>query len=75
MRDVDVCPACGGSKRQDRYYCTDCCENEQLVYKLIRQYLRTYPHSNAIQVANATGIPISKITKYIREGSLSILGE
>ncbi|WP_047153541.1 hypothetical protein [Aneurinibacillus tyrosinisolvens] len=45
-------------------------EKEREDYKRAREYLRQHPHSNAIDVANATGIPVSKIVKYVREGSL-----
>ncbi len=70
-----VCPACGGAKPLVQAYCQECLETEKNQYRIIREYLRSYPNSNAMQVANATGISISKITRLIREGALSVLDD
>jgi hypothetical protein len=45
-------------------------EDDLLVYRKIRDYLTEYPRANAMQIANATGVSISKITRYVREGGL-----
>lgn len=37
----------------------------------VKNYLRSHPNSNAMQIAMATGVSISKISKYIREGTLT----
>jgi hypothetical protein len=42
-------------------------------YKVVRDYLRAHPNSNAMQVSNATGVSVSKILRYIRTGSLTVV--
>jgi len=66
-----VCSNCGGSLPSDKATCTACLAAERNEYLEVKNYLRANPNSNAMQVANATGISISKITRYIREGMLT----
>lgn len=45
-------------------------EEEADAYLKVREYLRSNPYSNAMQVANATQVSIHKITRYVRQGLL-----
>jgi hypothetical protein len=47
------------------------CELDE--YRIVRNYLRSHPNSNAMQIANATGISISNILRYIKSGSLTMV--
>lgn len=67
----EVCSICGCPKPSNLELCTNCNDKEMAEYKKVKEYLRSYPNSNAMQVANATGISISKITKFLREGLLT----
>ncbi|MGC5327365.1 hypothetical protein [Brevibacillus sp. SYSU BS000544] len=66
----EVCSVCGCPKPSNLDYCTFCNDKEKSEYKLVKDFLRSNPNSNAMQVANATGISVSKITKYLRDGLL-----
>lgn len=45
--------------------------DEKETFHKVKDYLRSNPNSNAMQIAMATGVSISKISKYIREGTLT----
>lgn len=68
----EFCQNCGSNKSPNDDYCLNC-QDELEEYRVVREYLRAYPNSNAMQIANATGISISKILRYIRSGSLSVV--
>jgi hypothetical protein len=57
-RDTNVCPACVAN------------ETEQL--KRVTDYLHDYPLANAIEVSERTGIEITMIMRFVRQGSLII---
>ncbi|WCK55578.1 hypothetical protein PP175_06435 [Aneurinibacillus sp. Ricciae_BoGa-3] len=59
-----------GAGSQNTLNSTTAREDDLLVYRRIREYLAEYPRANAMQIANATGVSISKITRYVREGGL-----
>lgn len=67
----DVCSVCGIPKPTHQDYCNNCNDKEMTEYRKVKEFLRSYPNSNAMQVANATGISVSKITKYLRDGLLT----
>lgn len=71
----DVCSVCGFPKPSHQDYCNNCNDKEMAEYKKVKEYLRAYPNSNAMQVANATGISVSKITRYLRDGLLTSTSE
>ncbi|MGG4456195.1 hypothetical protein [Brevibacillus porteri] len=70
---TDTCLKCGSPMGRGEYSCQVCGENEIQDYQMIRNYVRSYPNSNAMQIANATGISVSKILRYIRNGSLTVV--
>lgn len=71
----DICNVCGTQILPEDPYCKTCYANDMDEYRTVREYLRNYPNSNAMQVANATGISVSKIMKYIKNGSLTVVDE
>jgi hypothetical protein len=40
-------------------------------FTLIEQYLQKYPNSNALQIADGTGIAAYEVVKFIDEGRLT----
>jgi hypothetical protein len=68
-----ICDKCGSIIQANDAICQYCCQIEMDEYKIVRDYLRRYPNSNAMQIANATGISISNILKYIKNGSLTVV--
>ncbi|UFJ39406.1 hypothetical protein LOK74_15170 [Brevibacillus humidisoli] len=66
----EVCPSCGRLKRANQEFCSSCWDGETRDYRAVKAYLRTHPNSNAMQIANATGVSVSKIMRYIRDGAL-----
>ncbi|MBY0050996.1 hypothetical protein EB820_20740 [Brevibacillus agri] len=70
---MDTCFKCGSKMKPNEYSCHVCGENEMEDYRMIRNYVRSYPNSNAMQIANATGISVSKILRYIKNGSLTVV--
>jgi hypothetical protein len=67
------CKICGSPKQAKEEFCPACHQGDLDDYKIVRNYLRAHPNSNAMQVSNATGISISKILRYVRNGSLSVV--
>ncbi|WP_134686003.1 zinc ribbon domain-containing protein [Brevibacillus migulae] len=67
------CQSCGMPIRPEEEFCTDCFSSEMDDYRIVKNYLRANPNSNAMQIANATGVSVSKIIKYIRTGSFTVV--
>jgi NAD-dependent DNA ligase len=67
------CPYCGNALQKYEFFCEQCAQDEFLCYRAVKDYLRKYPSSNAMQIANATGISVSKILQYIKNGSLAVV--
>ena len=55
---------------RDEIYCANCQEIEKKTLESIKAYLYSNPKSNAIGIAKATNVPISKVLNYIRDGNL-----
>lgn len=70
---TDTCFKCGSEMSPGEYTCKVCGQNDMDEYRMIRNYVRSFPNSNAMQIANATGISISKILRYIKDGSLTVI--
>ncbi|MGE5703518.1 MAG: hypothetical protein ACM32O_13390 [Clostridia bacterium] len=68
-----TCPYCKNSMRPHEFFCSTCAQDEYISYRAVKDYLRKYPSSNAMQISNATGISVSKIIKFIRDGSLTVV--
>ncbi|NGQ96868.1 hypothetical protein G3578_17015 [Brevibacillus sp. SYP-B805] len=70
---TQFCKECGSALQPGEVFCKTCYSHERDEYRIVKEYLRTHPNSNAMQIANETGISISKIMKYIRNGSLTVV--
>lgn len=71
---VNVCKHC-----QKQYispikgYCCNACKDiDKMRYEQIKAYLRNYPNSNAVQIADALGIKAYTVIKYVDEGMLVV---
>ncbi len=69
----EICEKCGNIKAAHEDVCRICNHSDMDEYRMVREYLRSNPNSNAMQIANATGISISKILRYIKSGSLTVV--
>jgi len=72
---MEPCLRCGNPMNAKDLICSVCGQNDFDEYQLIRNYVKTYPNSNAMQIANATGISISKILRFIKSGSLTVVDQ
>ena len=73
MNDQTVCLTCGYPMNPKEAVCPICGENIHEEYLVIRNYIKKYPNSNAMQIANATGISVSQILRFIKDGSLTMV--
>lgn len=69
------CDRCGLPIPPHETECRSCSLEELDEYRVVREYLRQNPNSNAMQIANATGISVSRILRYIKNGSLTIVSD
>lgn len=52
--------------------CKDCVQIDENVFTKIEDYLRKFPHSNAIQIAEGCQISVLEVLQYIDEGRLQL---
>ena len=69
------CEQCGLPMPAAESACRSCTQEELDEYRVVREYLRMNPNSNAMQIANATGISVSRILRYIKNGSLTMVND
>ncbi len=69
---IKNCPDCGKifNYNEIRMVCPECWEKNEEDFRAIREYLYENPNKNISEVAEATGISIEKIKKYLREDRL-----
>ena len=69
---TSVCRHCGKIfQSADRRFCCDACKDiDNELFDKIRDYLRQFPNSNAIQIAEGLGIETMEVVSYIDEGRL-----
>lgn len=75
MLEPVVCPKCGTQyKKSDTsvMICPKCGHEEISTFGKIKQYIDEHGTSTAWDISQATGISITKIEKYLREGRLEI---
>lgn len=70
--ELCTCKHCGKSYegRKNTCTCDDCKDIDHMIFTQIRVYLRKFPNSNAVQIADALGISANLVLKYIDEGRL-----
>lgn len=52
--------------------CQNCKTIDENLFSKIEDYLRQFPHSNAMQIAEGCGISVLDVLQYIDEGRLQI---
>ncbi|WP_138753703.1 TIGR03826 family flagellar region protein [Paenibacillus sinopodophylli] len=72
--NLDNCPRCGKLFAKNfRDVCPVCMRDIDKEYELCANYLREFKGSIITEVADATGVSVKQITKFIREGRISIM--
>ncbi|RCW44821.1 TIGR03826 family flagellar region protein [Paenibacillus prosopidis] len=72
--NLDNCPRCGKLFAKNfRDVCPVCIREIDKEYELCANYLREFRGSIITEVSDATGVSIKQITKFIREGRISLL--
>lgn len=67
------CPRCGKLYALNfRDMCSDCLKDIEVEYQECAQFLREQKGATIHEVSEATGVSIRQITKFIREGRISI---
>lgn len=73
MNTYGICDKCGNIHKELKYsLCPKCSKEENNEYTKIKEFIRSNPRSNAIEVSLGTGVSIEKITKYIKEKSFTL---
>ena len=69
---LNQCRYCG-KMFQSTYSCTacnNCKELDDILFSRIEEYLKKFPNSNAIQVAEGLDISVFEVVRFIDEGRL-----
>ncbi|GGA43727.1 flagellar protein [Paenibacillus physcomitrellae] len=71
--NLDNCPRCGKLYAKNFMgLCGDCIKEIEIEYDKCKTYLRENKGTHMQQLSDATGVSIKQITKFIREGRISI---
>ena len=71
--NLDHCPRCGKLYAKNfRDLCPSCIKEIDNEYELCADYLRKNRGITTQELANATGVSVKQITRFIREGRISI---
>lgn len=68
------CKFCGKvfKTKKVEILCKDCMQIDENLFSKIEDYLRKFPHSNAVQIAEGCGISVLEVLQYIDEGRLQL---
>lgn len=71
---VNVCKHCFKTFRsyESRGYCDKCRNIDISEFDRIEAYLKQYPNSNALQIAENLEIDVYNVIRYMREGRLQV---
>lgn len=71
------CAKCGRmfSGESHQLYCSNCVENDDETFKIVREYIYDHPSSTVKETSVATDIPEEKILKFLRQGKLTLRGD
>src|SRR5690348_5830204 len=73
--NVDNCPRCGKLYAKNfRDVCPACIKEIDQEYSLCAEYLRKNKGAAMQELSDETGVAIKLITKFIREGRISLVG-
>jgi len=71
--NMSNCPRCGRLfVRKFHRICQHCINEIEQQYETVRNYLKEHPGATITEVSEETGVSVQQITKFIREGRLSI---
>lgn len=75
MNSLIYCQRCGRpfEPRGEQAFCIICIEQDELVFRRIKDYLRKYPGARLFQVSTELNIPVAKIKQYLKDDRLEIL--
>ncbi|MFB5266732.1 TIGR03826 family flagellar region protein [Paenibacillus enshidis] len=72
--NIDNCPRCGKLYAVNiRELCLNCIKDIEREYEVCVQYLRDNRGSNIQELSEATEVSVKQITKFIREGRISVM--
>jgi phage FluMu protein Com len=69
------CRECGKLFAQNRpsdHLCVNCAIVQEDEFKICREFVRNHPASTVVQMSEQTGIPLTRITGWIRDGRMTI---
>ncbi|MCR5153441.1 MAG: hypothetical protein K6B75_01200 [Lachnospiraceae bacterium] len=71
---TNICIYCGKmfNDRKPSYVCKDCIPKDEEFFQKITDYLKKYPNSNAMQIAEGLEVSALEIIRYIDEGRLQM---
>lgn len=75
MEQLYTCVHCKKifQSRIKRKVCSECSKKEDEMFLKIKEYLKQYPNSNAMQIAEGLEINVMSVLYFIDEGRLSIV--
>jgi hypothetical protein len=69
-----ICKICGRLFARDGHQeCPECHKKDSEEYRIIREYISTHHNVSAVDVNVATGIPISTILRFIKDGRVELM--
>ncbi|MFB5759875.1 TIGR03826 family flagellar region protein [Paenibacillus medicaginis] len=72
--NIDNCPRCGKLYAVNiRELCLNCIKDIEREYEVCVQHLRDNRGSNIQELSEATEVSVKQITKFIREGRISVM--
>ena len=71
---MSKCKFCGKvfKTKKVETICKDCLQIDENLFSKIEDYLRKFPHSNALQIAEGCQISVLEVLQYIDEGRLQL---
>lgn len=71
------CAKCGRMFAGDEHqkFCSKCVEDDDEMFKIVREYVYDNPKSTVKETADATDVPEEKILKFLRQGKLTLKGD
>lgn len=71
------CGKCGRMFAADDHqkFCSNCVENDDELFKIVREYVYDNPSATVQDTAEATEVSEEKILKFLRQGKLQLRGD
>jgi hypothetical protein len=66
------CPQCGKLFAGIEELCKLCLKQEEIKFRIVKQYIHKNPKTTIIELAEKTGIDTPLIMKFIKRGSIQI---